>query len=121
MKAILIDPINKTVQYVENEGGLDAIRKAIDTQYVERVTLGVRHEAIWIDEEGRINGKGEKVGGFNIGPFDIAGKGLILDCNEAGDEIATGLTVEQVAPKINWLEPEWFERNPCPPMQFIPL
>lgn len=113
MRAILINPQDKSVTEVDYNGDYRQIYQLIDATCFDCVRIDAR-ETIYIDDEGLINGKGNEVGFFYVKgerPVALAGKGLILstgvDARGAitGESVGTELTVDAVRAMIDWVQP----------------
>lgn len=91
---ILIDPSKDEVTKVEMTNsvvGLSELYSSIECEVVERIVLGYDEDLsidLWIDEEGLLNGAGERIGCFSVGGGMIHGKGLIVLCDEDGESRA---------------------------------
>lgn len=107
MKAILINPQDKTVTEVDYSGEYKQIYKLIDAMCFDAVRIN-GSETIYVDDEGLINNKGETVGFFYVKgqhPIALAGKGLVLATDSRGKSIATSFTVPEVEAMIDWVIP----------------
>jgi hypothetical protein len=107
MKAILIDPFNKTVTEVEHNGNYKHIYELLshETHPVDCFTaVGIDNgDTIFVDDEGLFK---EPTEFFVYLGYDqpLAGKGLVLGCNDDGDSVAPVSTLEQVKKHIVWME-----------------
>ena len=107
MRAILINPQDKTITEVDYNGDYHHIYRLIDATCFDCVRIDAR-ETIYIDDEGLINGKGNEVGFFYVKgdrPVALAGKGLILSTDDEGKSVGTELTVDAVRAMIDWVQP----------------
>lgn len=127
MKAILIDPVKREVRAVEHDNSsYKNIAEAIHAELFTLVRIN-EVDSVFVDDEGRINGRGEVLGGFRLHGdnrrmyVDLAGYGLVLGSDEEGDAADTTLDAGDVRGRIEWLEGRWFAANPPPPMEIIPL
>jgi hypothetical protein len=104
MRALLINPFDRTVTEIEHNGSLEAMRETIRCQTVCTVQLTDR-ETLWLDDEGMLV-EGTPV--FSISGSDqaFAGIGLILGSSPAGNNIASRLPTEAVKTAINWTDKE---------------
>lgn len=96
MKAILIKPDEKAIEEVDFKGTLEHAYELLGVRLIERVELA-NGDDVWLDEEGLLNGAGDRIGWFEIGRTKyfnegdlpggkiLAGRGLITG-NIEGDE-----------------------------------
>lgn len=125
MKAILIDPVKREVRAFEyDDSSYKNIAEAIHADLFTLVRINER-DSVFVDDEGRINGRGEELGGFRLfgdaGHVDLAGYGLVLGSDDEDDSADTTLSVQYVTEHVVWLEPQWFKANPPPPTQVVPM
>lgn len=105
MRGILINPQDRTITEVEYNGDYRQIYALIDADLFDCVRIDEK-ETIYVDDEGLINGKARSVGLFYFtgdNPVVLAGKALILSTDDEGESIATNMTVEQVAARVDWV------------------
>lgn len=113
MRAILVDPISRTVTEVDHKNDYRDIYRLIEATTFTAISIEHQH-TIYVDDEGLL--------ADDPGPFfkwvtyhqPIAGKGLILYTNEEGDSEAAELTLEYVQGQVAWPNIEFvgFERIP---------
>lgn len=88
MKALVINPNEKTATITDINGGEDNILQSLyDTigcQYVDRVVLTDRHD-LWVDDEGLYNTESKS---FMIGDTIIKGIGVVLGYTKTGRSVA---------------------------------
>jgi hypothetical protein len=107
MKAILIDPFNKTVTEVEYSGNYKHIYELLshETHPVDRFEAVYieKGDAIFVDEEGLFK---ERTEFFVYHGYDqpLAGKGLVLGCDDEGESISPISTLDEIKNKIIWQE-----------------
>jgi hypothetical protein len=102
MRGILIDPAAKLIHEVEYNGDYRQISKRIECDLFTVVGIdGVN--SIFVDDEGLLKDI-EDFFTYGEYPQPLAGKGLILGCDEAGESIATTLTVAEVAANVSFLK-----------------
>lgn len=108
MKAILIDPFNRTVEDVETDASLEDIYRLcgcdlLDTVYVDR------SHTMFIDDEGLLKNyfdenDNQQYPYFKIGSSQTyAGKGLILGTTSDGDNTDTRLSASLIRPIVTWV------------------
>lgn len=105
MKAILIDPFTETISEVDYVGPYQQIYALLshETMPVDCYTVvGLDDgESIFVDDEGLLKDPTH----FFIWkdyPQPLAGKGLILGCDDEGKTIGTELTLDYVKSKVIW-------------------
>ena len=84
-----IDPRKKSINKVEFAGesvGLGDMYSSLECEMVERLSLNGELD-LWIDEEGMLNGAGDRIGSFTLGSIKLLGKGLICGVTTQGDSV----------------------------------
>ena len=84
-----IDPREKSINKVEFAGesvGLGDMYSSLECEMVERLSLNGELD-LWIDEEGMMNGAGDRIGSFTLGSIKLLGKGLICGVTTQGDSV----------------------------------
>lgn len=82
-----IDPREKSIKKVEFAGEsveLGDMYSSLECEMVERLSLNGELD-LWIDEEGMLNGAGDRIGAFTLGSSQFVGKGLICGVTIEGD------------------------------------
>ena len=104
MRAILINPQDRTITEVEYTGDYKNIYKHIEASCFDCVRIGDENEhTIFVDDEGLLNGKARDVGMFRYDgdfPAYLAGKALILATDDEGESVAATLTLDYVKEKV---------------------
>jgi hypothetical protein len=106
MTGILIDPFLKklTNVNVKTDNTLHDMYKHIGCSLVEVVSFGDVYD-LWVDEEGLLKRDQRFFKVHNL-PFGhhgvIAGRALLLQCNDSGGCESTTLSIEDVLPRISW-------------------
>ena len=107
MRAILINPENKTVTEVDYSGDYRDIYKLIGCRTFDIVRIPTGLDGIYIDDEGLYAEKQTfwkyRHNGI-YAPIKLVNKGLVLGCNDEGNTIAPDSTVEDIKKNITW---EW--------------
>lgn len=108
MRAILVDPIAKTVTEVDCSGhihdvdGVPGIYTLTDVNILTVVMLTHRNlETMYLDDEGLL--KENHFFLFGEYPQPLAGKGLILGTDDSGDCAPSALSVEYVKSRVAFL------------------
>ena len=88
MKAILIDPIKKTIEEVEHTGDIDSIYKLLDCSMFETPIHYPNDDVMYCDESAWLHIK-EPYAGFEFPgwSYAILGKGLIVGTNNEGEDV----------------------------------
>lgn len=126
MKAILIDPVQRSISEIDyDDTDFHNIGRSIHAELFTVVQLVAEGDGVYVDDEGRINGNGERVGGFRLlgEPdrslhFDLAGYGLVLGSDDEGASQSPKTTMAWLRDHLEWLDADWFKANPPPPMEF---
>lgn len=103
MRAILINPKDKTITEVDYNGDYKHINQLIDAELFDCVVMDNDGNTIFTDDEGLVNGTASRVGMFRVegdNPAYLAGKGLILGTNGEGNSVATTLPLDWVRERI---------------------
>lgn len=102
MKAILIDPFTQSITEVDYSGDYHDIYKLIDCDTFTVATINHRQDGIFVDDEGLF--KTEQAFFWHKGyPQPLAGKGLILGCDEDGESVEPTTTLEEVKAATQFL------------------
>lgn len=101
IRAVLIDPVARTVTDIEIEKGLSFLYKAIGCRTVTRVELDDQND-LWLDDDGLLHTP--QPDKFTIGryPQPLAGVGLVCGYDGEGNTISTRLDADKVRPLICW-------------------
>lgn len=104
MRAILINPVDRSVTEVEydDNNALDSIYGHIQADCFTVVTLNSERDGIYLDDEGLFK---DELYAFTIAgyPQPLVGRGLILGCDDEGGSIEPSVTVEQVLRAVNFM------------------
>lgn len=125
MKAIVINPANKTVTEAEYHGDFKELYPLLSYADFEVDCFDIvkidDSETIFVDDNGLINNNGNRHGFFYVKgdyPVMLAGKGVILGTDADGESIATSLTTEQVKqmilfgrPRLVGMHQVWFDAD----------
>ena len=105
MRAILINPEDKTVTEVDYDGDYKSIYKLIGCSTFDVVRTSTSNDGIYIDDEGlyaQIQFKWQFTFDNAYEPIKLVNKGLVLGCNDEGDSVAPDSTVEDIKKNITW-------------------
>jgi len=116
MKGILINPHEKTITEVEYSGNYKEIYSLIDCRTFD-VAMAKENNDLYLDDEGLFKDNQKYFRMVELGA-NYAGKGLILAHDDAGESIATTLTLQEVEDMVQWL-PDTYKAEPY--MEFIAL
>lgn len=102
MKAILIDPYTNTVSEVEHNGDYREIYKKIDCECFTCVNIE-DDDTIFVDDEGLLKLTEEtRFFVFDGYPQPLAGKGLVLGTDDAGETVAVKATLQEIRERVKF-------------------
>lgn len=102
--AILIDPIAMTVTEVTWNGDYHHIYQLTDCETYDCARINKHGDGIFVDDEGLF--KEEQAFFWHEDyPQPLAGKGLILGCDEQGESVAPHTTLAEVRAKVRFGTP----------------
>lgn len=104
MRAILIDPFERSVKEIELAPGIKAIYAAIQADCFCTVNLDAEGDAIYLDDDGLFK-EGQEFFAIGNYPHPLAGRGLVLGCDDAGDSVEPQTTIETIRAYVHWLTP----------------
>lgn len=103
MRAILIDPVNKTVSEVEHNGDYRDIYRHIECDCF--TVVGIDDvDSVFIDDEGLLKDEPGPFFALKGYPQPLAGKGLILGCDEDGETIAARMSLDEARAMVSFPE-----------------
>lgn len=105
MKAILINPFARTITEVEYSGNYQQIYDLIDCDTYDCARINRHGDAIFIDDEGLIHEKEQAFFLHADYPEPLAGKGLVLGCDEEGESVSPHTSLSEVTSKVRWVVP----------------
>jgi len=116
LKAVLIDPATQTVEAVELDEGLEALRDAIHCDYVDAVSLG-DGLTLWVDDEGLYSKESPQFFEIIETAQPIAGRGVVLMTNDSGDSVSLPefVTANVIRSLISFVE---YDNPPEPRVEF---
>lgn len=105
MRAILINPHDKSITEVDYDGRIEHMYELIGCSLVTAVTVyreeDGSQETLWLDDEGLFVND-QKFFMWAEYPQPLAGRGLVLGTSPEGDSIATKLDISKIEPHITW-------------------
>lgn len=101
MRALLIDPVAKTVSEIDVENDWQAIAKAIGCSYIEAVPIGAGH-VMYVDEEGLLQNPRQPFFETTLFPQPLCGKAIILGVKRNGDETDATVSVGKIMECVRW-------------------
>lgn len=102
MKAFLIDPFTRTIETVEHDGSLDSIYELTGCSCFTVAEFDEEGNGAYVDDEGLLKPNQEFF--FMSGyPQPLAGRGLVLGCNEDGETIEPTLTLNDLKERVKFL------------------
>lgn len=102
MRAILIDPVAKTVTEVDHKDDYRDIYRLIEAEPFTVLEVGPG-DWLFLDDEGLYR-PGQKFFRWKDYPQPLAGKGLLLGGDEEGDSVDTQRTIEWVQEHVGFLD-----------------
>lgn len=102
MRAYLINPFDKTVTEVEYDGDYKSIYTLIDADCFDVARLD-KGDGIYVDDEGLISGKPQEFFLVRGYPTPLAGKGLLLGCNDEGETIEPFITLDELQSQVSFI------------------
>lgn len=106
MRAVLIDPVTKTVAETDVVPGLSGIRNTIGSDVVTAVPLrDGSDDVVYLDDEGLFVSD-QAYFGLIGHPQPYAGKGLVLGTAGGGEDGPATTSVRDILCMVRWLERE---------------
>jgi hypothetical protein len=102
MRAILIDPANKTVTEIEYNGDWETIAPLIDCSTFACPIVFENEDTMYCDDEGLFV---EQEGGIMMPDWSY----LILGSDEEGDTVDAKSTIAEIQVPITWIDKETAE------------
>jgi hypothetical protein len=104
MRAILIDPTEKTVTEIDGDfANYKKINEAIGADLFTVVGLG-KGETIYVDDEGLLTNPPKDLFRWKGYYAPLAGRGLILGTDDGGGTIATIIPLDVARANVDWLD-----------------
>ena len=102
MRAILIDPYAQEIVEVEYSGDWKEIKTFLQCDIFTTAYFDDTDDSVYVDDEGLYV---EDQAFFTIGnyPQPLAGRGLILGCNDEGDSVDCKTTLEEAKAMVKFL------------------
>jgi len=102
MQAILINPFDKTIEEIEYSGDWKDISSLLECDIFTTAYFDDTTDSVFVDDEGLYV---EDQAFFTIGdyPQPLAGRGLILGCNDEGDSVDCETTLEEAKAMVTFL------------------
>lgn len=103
MKAILIDPKERSITEVEyHDGNLEEIVDLLDCRLIDFVQTYINGDGLYIDDEGMLIEDQYFFKHINS-DYPLAGKALVIGIGEQGETIAPLCSVEDLEDHITFL------------------
>jgi hypothetical protein len=103
MRAILIDPVAKTVTEVEHTDDYRDIYKHLECDLFTVVGID-EVDSVFIDDEGLLKDEPGPFFALAGYPQPLAGRGLILGCDEEGESIAARMSLDEARAMVSFPE-----------------
>lgn len=103
MRAILIDPVARTVTEVDYDGNYKSIYRLIEAHPFQVLQIN-ETESVFIDDEGLLH-EPSPTHYFRFGTdgHPVSGKGLVLGVDDEGESVATQLTIAELQDMIQFV------------------
>lgn len=102
MKAILINPEHHSITEVEYSGTLQDMYELIDCTLIDAIRINEHGDTVYVDDEGLYNSNFYWTSGDY--PHPIAGSGLVLGTDMAGESISpVTTTVEKLENSVRFI------------------
>lgn len=105
MKAILIDPFTRSITEVEYSGNYQQIYDLIDAECFDVARINKHGDGIFVDDEGLLHDKEQCFFLHEDYPMPLAGKGLVLGCDDEGESVSPHTTLDELRLKVTFGEP----------------
>jgi len=105
MHAYLIDPFTQTITQVEHNGHYQQIYDLIDCENFDLARINEHGDGIYIDDEGLFREAPQAFFHHKNYPQPLAGKGLVLGCDDEGESVAPFTTLEELQRDVAWVMP----------------
>jgi hypothetical protein len=106
IRAIKIDVIKKDVYEVEIPKGLNGIYEQLDCELITLPVILENEDGLYIDDEGLLREPEDQYGAFMFSDYPsqpLFGHGLIIGCDDTGDQANALSTVENIKSKVTFL------------------
>lgn len=105
MRSYLIDPHTQQITEVEHNGDYRQIYEFIQARPFTVVTINDKRDGIFVDDEGLYR-EGQRF--FKLEGYEqpIAGRGLVLGCDDEGETVAPTITLSELKGRISWVRPD---------------
>jgi len=101
MKAYLINPEQQNITEVEYSGNYEDIYKLIGAEMFDVVRLNREGDGIFVDDVGLM--KRQRFFFRHSGYHNwLAGKGLVLGCDDSGESCEPSISIEQLRQSISF-------------------
>ncbi len=98
---LLIDPFEKTITPVYYDGDFHSIYNLIDCSCFDVVRCG-KYD-LFVDDEGLFKDDQRFFLVFDY-PQPLAGKALVVGCDEEGNTIEPGITIAELEARLLWVD-----------------
>lgn len=107
MRAYLIDPLARSVTEVDYNGDIHQIYEFIHADVFDTCRINAHGDEIFVDDMGLM--KEQTVANFFCHenyPQPLAGRGLVLGCDDDGETTAPVASIEEVTEQISFGLPQ---------------
>lgn len=103
MRAIKIDPATKTIEEIDTDGSLAAMEQVLnDGPCMVRIGQG---DLLWVGDNGLLSA-GNPVFYLAGYPHPLAGPGLVIGCDEMGENVAAQIDMHDITTLVIWTNQE---------------
>lgn len=104
MRAILINPYERTIRAIDHDGTLEGMHRTIKCKTVCKISL-TKLDDLWLNDDGLLTA-GLPVFRMGVYPHPLAGIGLILAYDAEGNSDATYIPLGKVVCAVRWTDQE---------------
>lgn len=104
MKTFVIDPEERTITEATYEGDIEEIYELGDFDRFAVAEFNLQGDAAYVDDEGlfKVDPHFFVINGY---PQPLAGKGIVLGCNEDGETVEPSVTLDWLKENVVWYTP----------------
>ncbi|CAB4195373.1 hypothetical protein UFOVP1298_15 [uncultured Caudovirales phage] len=103
-KAILINPFDQTVTEVEYNGDFHHIYELIECDTYDVARINENGDGIFVDDDGLFK-QDQMFFQHEDYPSPLAGRGLVLGCDEEGESVVPDTSLSEVIKKVKFVLP----------------
>jgi len=100
----LINPHDETITEVTYQGHYTDIYKHIDCDAFDVVSINKHNDGLFVDDEGLFKPSQSFFKHADY-PTPLAGKALVMGCDDKGESVAPKITLQELIDKISFVTP----------------